>query len=242
MQVKVARIFAGRHALFRKKRTESGIWWEDCEYYVWWEYLKRHEGYRLTCESGGKGPCAALYADFGNIYNVSFKDWWNERGADLFAEPPSPTGVMELTDEQVLDLIQQGRDDRTLLIAVPLYYRKRAISAQLRKILLRNHSRKRGEKRVKFSRAKYPLLHAPDVPALKTTLDCYDMKSANPHLPLWQIAQEIGVSVRLTKAELEGTGGHVVDKKASMTAGVSRKLKHAATLIEGVGRGIFPLR
>jgi hypothetical protein len=68
------------------------------------------------------------------------------------------------------------------------------------------------------------------------------MKSANPHLPLWQIAQAIGVSVRLTKAELEGTGGHVADKKASMTAGVSRKLKHAATLIEGVGKGIFPLR
>ena len=68
------------------------------------------------------------------------------------------------------------------------------------------------------------------------------MKSEYPHLPLWQIAHKCNVSHPLTKAELEGSGGHVADKKASMTAGVSRKLKHAATLIEGVGKGIFPLR
>ena len=242
MKERFARIFAAKHPLFVKERTEAGIRWSDSPYYVWWEYLRRHQGYRKTCEDGGKGSYAALYEDFGDVYAQTFREWWKDRGAEVFAEPASPTGVMELSDDQVIELIKNGRDERTLLVAIPLDYRKRAISNQLRKILLRNHSRKRGEKRVKFSRAKYRLLHTPDVPALKTTLACYDLKLANPDMPLWQIAQEVGVSARLTKAELAGEGGHVADKKASMTAGVSRKLKHAATLIEGVGRGIFPLR
>jgi hypothetical protein len=46
----------------------------------------------------------------------------------------------------------------------------------------------------------------------------------------------------MTKAELEGRAGSVVSKKASMTAGVSRKLKQARSIIEGVGRGVFPAK
>lgn len=46
----------------------------------------------------------------------------------------------------------------------------------------------------------------------------------------------------LTAAELAGAGGNTVSKKASMTAGVSRKLKHATAIIDGVGKGVFPAR
>ena len=60
-------------------------------------------------------------------------------------------------------------------------------------------------------------------------------------MPLWQIAQEVGVSTRLTAEELRTNDAAAKDKKLSMTAGVSRKLKQAQRLIENVGRGKFPM-
>lgn len=236
------RSFSGRHPLFIKRYSETGIWWQDSPYYLWWEFLRRHEGYRRTCQAGGGGRYGRLYEGFGDVHAVPFRTWWStdDRGAHLFAEPPAPIGVVALSDQEALALIEQGRDERTLLVAIPLDYRRRLIATGLRKVLEAHQGRKRGEKRVKRSKALYPLAHAPDAAALKATLACYDLKQADPNMPLWMIAQEVGVSSRLTPSELSGQGGHTADKKASMTAGVSRKLKHARAIIEGVGRGIFP--
>ena len=242
MSGRLARGFVAPHPLFKKERTKTGIWWEKSPYYLWWEYLRLHEGYLECCQKKGKGPYSALYNDFGDIHSMDFKEWWQSRGVDLFAEPMSPSKVVALSDEEIRQFMEGVRDERILLVAIPTHYPKRNITSSLNKILREHKPRGRGEKLVKFSRAKYPLLHSPDTYALDITLRCYKKKNENPKMPLWEIAQEVGVSVSLTKAELAGEGGHVADKKASMTAGVSRKLKHAATLIEGVGRGIFPLR
>lgn len=57
----------------------------------------------------------------------------------------------------------------------------------------------------------------------------------------WQIAQEVGVSTRLTAEEFRTNDAAAKDKKLSMTAGVSRKLKQAQRLIKNVGRGKFPM-
>lgn len=240
----LARGFAARHPLFSKKESATGIWWESSAYYLWWEYLRRHEGYRRTCLKGGKGQFAKLYSDFGDVHATSFKEWWTEgqRGARLFAEPLAPTAVTALSDEEARQLIDQGRDDSTLLVAIPLTYGRRQIAKALNKLLDQHHSGRRGIKSVTKSNALYPLNHAPDAYALKVTLDCYDLKRANPKMPLWQIAQEVGVSRSLTAAELREGGQAAYDKKLSMTSGVSRKLRHAAAIIDGVGRGVFPAR
>jgi len=34
--------------------------WKCSVYYYWWEYLRRHEGYRQCCAQGGKGEYAKL--------------------------------------------------------------------------------------------------------------------------------------------------------------------------------------
>ena len=75
-------------------------------------------------------------------------------------------------------------------------------------------------------------------------MKCYDLKRNNPEMKLWRIAQIAGVSRGLTNAELvlEETGrkGANSDKKLSLSAGASRKLKQAGKLIENVGKGVFP--
>ena len=42
--------------------------WQCSVYYYWWEYLRRHEGYKRTCAQGGRGRYAKLYEDFGNVH------------------------------------------------------------------------------------------------------------------------------------------------------------------------------
>ena len=241
MRREFARNFVGKHPLFRKSHSENGVRWQDNIYYLWWEYLRRHEGYKACCDRGGSGPYARLYADFGDVHSQDFKTWWRANGVHLFAEPPAPVGVWALSDEEVLDLVQAGRDENTLIVAIPLDFKRRSITAGINKILKESQTRQRGEKRIKTSKARYPLAQAFDVMALKTTLECYDLKQANPSMPLWQIAQEVGVSTRLTAEELRTNDAAAKDKKLSMTAGVSRKLKQAKRLIENVGRGKFPI-
>ena len=109
----------------------------------------------------------------------------------------------------------------------------------INKMLAESQARKRGEKRIKTSKARYPLAQAFDVMALQVTLECYDLRKANPDMTLWQIAQKVGVSDRLTAAELASNDATAKDKKLSMTAGVSRKLKNASAIIDNVGRGVF---
>lgn len=244
MRREFRRNFAARHPLFRERVTETGIWWEESAYYLWWEYLRRHEGYRRTCLKQGRGAFSKLYKDFGNVHASGFKEWWSTdaRGVRLFSEPLAPVGVMALTDAEAVELIEQGRDERTLLVAIPLDYRRRSITQALNKILKESHTRRPGEKRVKGSRARYPLAMVPDVHALGVTLKCYDLRQEYPDLPLWRIAELAGVGRSLSDALAAGKDVDKAAMKASLTAGVSRKLRHAAAIIEGVSKGIFPVR
>lgn len=50
--------------------------WKCSVYYYWWEYLRRHDGYRETCRLQGKGEYAELYRWFGDVHTVAFHDWW----------------------------------------------------------------------------------------------------------------------------------------------------------------------
>jgi hypothetical protein len=50
--------------------------WKCSVYYFWWEYLRRHAGYRATCAKGGRGEFANLYRDFGDIHSTDFPTWW----------------------------------------------------------------------------------------------------------------------------------------------------------------------
>ena len=241
MRREFSRTFAGKHPLFRASHTETGVRWQDNIYYLWWEYLRRHDGYRQCCERGGAGPYSKLYSDFGDVHAGEFKMWWRERCVRLFAEPPSPVGVWALSDEEALELIELGRADNVLLVAIPLDYQRRTITLGINKILKESETRKRGEKRIKTSKARYPIAKAFDVMALKATLRCYDLKQANPKMPLWHIAQEVGVSARLTADEIRENGATAKDKKLSMTSGVSRKLRQAEAIIENVAKGRFPI-
>ena len=50
--------------------------WKCSVYYYWWEYLRRHNGYKSACLDGGQHGYAQLYRWFGNVHQGDFAEWW----------------------------------------------------------------------------------------------------------------------------------------------------------------------
>ena len=237
------RHFTFKHPLFRAQKTATGVKWQDSIYYLWWEWLRRHEGYRQTCEDDGVGKYGKLYADFGDVHGVDFKTWWNtgERGARLFAEPGVVVTVSELSSADIFKMKDSWDDASQIIIAIPLAFPKRAIIKRIREILKKRHVRKRGQRLMKESKALYPISAQFNFHSLKTALDVYDLHSQKRGLKQWEIAQELRFTTTLKENELgkRGSAG-ATDKKAAMSVAVSRKLAQAKRIIDGVGRGQFP--
>jgi hypothetical protein len=239
------RHFAFKHPLFRKTKTSLGIEWQKSVYYLWWEFLRRHDGYRKTCENRGKGKYAKLYQDFGDVHASGFKKWWTEddRGARIFAEPAIPRSVVRLTKDDLTTFCLEWDDENILVFAAPLFLPKQSIQKSIARLLKQYHPRKRGERTNKESRALYPITNQFNFDSLKLALDVYDLHQGNPTLKLWEIAQKRKFTSTLTENELALRGqmaAEATGKKNTMSVAVSRKLKHAKNVIDGVGKGVFP--
>jgi hypothetical protein len=244
---KDARSFTFKHPLFINKiGTNTGVPEEDSIYFFWWRFLRLHDGYRKTCEQGGRGPCARLYGDFGNVHATdSFQLWWSEsdRGAHLFAEPAAPSSVEVLSPADVKLLPSTWNKSDYLVIGIPLRLPKAFIQRRVGKLVRDHHKRQRGQRLMSESKAMYPVSSQFSIKALRSILDCYELKQAQPDLALWEIAQKVGFSkTRLTAEEIrKGGTGSASDKKRSMTSATSRKLSQAQSVIENVGKGRFPI-
>ena len=87
--------------------------------------MRRHDGYRQTCESSGRGRYADLYSDFGNVHEGDFWSWWTEH-AELFAEPP----IRHVSVEHSV-----STDENTLTLSVPLENKLSVSMKQIRRLL-----------------------------------------------------------------------------------------------------------
>jgi hypothetical protein len=246
MTTKRVRHFTFKHPLFKNRLgTNTGVRYEDSIYYYWWRFLRLHEGYKRTCERGGEGPLKSLFADFGDVHNTDFKTWWSKdgRGADLFAEPAVPDTVEALSVGDLAELAVGWDQDAYLVIGIPLRMPKTDIQRRVARLVRKHHHRKRGERLIKESKAKYPVVGQFSTTALKSILEVYELRQEEPDMALWEIAQRVGfMKTKLTADEVKFRGtGEASDKKLSMSSATSRKLRQAKVLIEGVGKGRFPV-
>lgn len=187
--------------------------WQCNVYYFWWEFLRRHDGYKDCCERGGKGKYRKLYADFGNIHEYDdFWKWWSEkvdddvwktptRGERLFAEPAGRQ--IEIT-HRVLNT-----QSDTLTVTIPLEIRTPHLVQQLRKLLDEHHKQVNEVRRT--SRALYPVsTSSPKLSALYKALRVFDIeqeyKRRLPNHEKADLAQldynhrnELGLTIRQLK-------------------------------------------
>jgi hypothetical protein len=233
-----SRHFTGKHPLFKARRSASGVWWENNIYYLWYEFLRRHPGYKVTCGTGGKGEYAELYADFGDVRDGDFQKCWASRGERLFAEPLTSVSVLKPDD---LSTLSNGWDTAELLVvAIPLKLPKADIEQILTKLLKQHHKRRRGQRTLTESRARYSISSQYDTGSLQTALRVYDCLQARPKPQLWKVAQELKIGKRKHLLKPGDAPGEITSKKAALSIAASKRYKIALRIIDGVGRGEFP--
>jgi len=214
--------------------------WQCSVYYYWWEYLRRHTGYRETCEQGGKGAYAALFADFGDVHATDFWTWWRAHN-HIFAEPP----ISQVRDAE----LGETADERTLVLSVPLDTKLSLTVGQFKRLvrpLLLEPTQARTQ-----SRALYPVATKPILPALHEHLMVWDARQADKQCKDWELADRVGLrinhivdgetiatrkSVKLPYDDIE----RVLVRRKQLA--VQRHLRIAEQYIHYVARGRFPYR
>ena len=196
-------------------------------YYYWWAFLRLNSDYMQTCEAGGTGQCAELYADFGDVRSDNFLQWWIDIGRDLFAEP---------ADDQiavVTDADQLNSDKNRVVLSIPVTGDMDRTLAELRKLLqpiYQNHRTNQTRK----SQAKYQPHTKPVLSSLHNQLTLWQAYLANPKATNPELAQ-IAKSGALTEER------NKEDKYDHATgSSVSRTLALAEKIIANVGLGRFP--
>ena len=211
--------------------------WLRSVYYWWFEYLRRNEAYKKTCLSKGRGKLGNTYDDFGDVFEVDFKTWWqtDQRGAVLFSEPivKDTLEVINLSDIPLIT----NKD--IIYIKVPLNLSKRFLKAKFHRLLKKLHEGRRGIRQARQSKAKYIVIGQPNIEALKKTLNVYDYRLENPHLKLWEIGRDLRLS--LADNPLRTDSSKIAyDKRNRLSATVSRYLRKAKRMIENTSNGRFP--
>lgn len=234
------RHFAYKHPTFgtvKNPKTASHL--RQSVYYWWYEYLKRNEDYRKTCENTGKGKCAKLYKDFGDIYSVEFPSWWKaeERGARLFAEPP--TSSIRVIDGDAVVL--REHEGQSLVLEVPLNLPINHLVNRFRDIISKHHQGKKGHRHNAVSHAIYVVRGKVDIAFLETALMVLDERQEHPKKPLWRIANELRIGSKENLLNSTDSPKAAEDKRNILAATASRYVKKAREMVTNVGKGIFPL-
>jgi len=204
-------------------------------YELWFEFLKRHEGYRQCCAQGGSGEYAALYADFGDVHGQMFGDWWEDHH-ELFE-------TMEFTAYRTRDLSDVASyidDDDNMVVIVNFYAPRQELKRAFSKLLEEHHPNgKSGRRNRDDVVAEYKLYGVGMRPELGRRIEylnkvlwTYDWRKPVKTMKLYEIADELELGESLDPDDMSD--------RLNLTAAASRLMRHATQIIENVGSGIFP--
>lgn len=218
--------------------------WKWSVFYYWWEYLRRHEGYRKTCEAGGIGQFAKLYVDFGDVHSCDFWSWWKSH-SHLFSEP-------EARKAEPFDPSDMQEDDQGdfIYIRIPRENQLKHSLTQVTRIVKRRLVKRDSRKIV--TQARYKVATKPLLPSLDMHLRVWDARRDNPDATLEQLADIAEVSFNHdVKGESLGTRAllrlpdddirKVLKRRKELA--VQRHLRIAEQYIQNVAeRETFPFR
>lgn len=192
-------------------------------YYFWWALLRENEDYIACCESGGEGPMANLYRDFGDLRPDNFMDWWIDGGRLLFCEPLEDAATL------LHDIPRIHDNENRVLISVPKDGDLDRITAEIRTAMGEYRQRHRPADPLRESRARYPIMATAKLQSLYRQLRTYQLKKADPRIGNKAIADDLKIG--------DTSESYNPD---SIIAAVSRYYAEAQKLIYNVGKGRFP--
>ena len=238
--------FSAQHPTFgTKHKPKSPTYQQRSPYYWWWAFLRLNEDYLKCCELGGKGKLANLYKDFGDVRSDNFKEWWKDKGVELFAEKPLPQSLTKLTTKAEWD---ETWGDSVMVVAVPLSMSKRYIYSRFITLVKKNHTAKRGRTAEQWTKstAKYRINRNHTIDNLRTTFTVYSEYVTNNKLPkhdkltIWQLGDKLKIVKNATTVKNELIGRTEIERRNILAASVSRYVKQAKKIIAATAEGKFP--
>lgn len=234
-------------------------------YQCWYEFLKRSPRYKECCLRGGTGDLAELYADFGDIHNRPWPEWWATH-QDLFSDVEPMFLINEIDTKEQFDFMFDDYADDLLGLIVNVYAPKEAILDEIDKVIKRriaenlarenselltiNPKAKRRKRQSSFKADLYhrfgldPVPSSKDMAALWRILTVYDENQSKKTEDASTTRAEIGRGKKIDKSELEKMSIIEKQKYANENIEISKKvlrdLRWAEDLISNVELGLFP--
>ncbi len=236
---------------FRYRRDELLL--NDAErspYYWWWAYLRLSKDYWWVCQRKGIADDLRLremYRDFGKVYEMTFEQWWDKRGIDLFSEQVALPAVRKLDP---LNMQLSKRLERHLLLEIPVNMTEKTIINKVRD-LLRQHPERMVVRESNAQRKLAKLIGIrQDVIESAYAVWRVHYESRDGRL-VEKIGQpqgtksfyQIGKELRLVRTCMPApTDGKEISAKKinGMKVAVSRMLTRANNLIDNAAVGVFP--
>lgn len=231
MSFKPRHLKGGAVTFGRSKLEKASEPFKKSLYYLWWEFLRLSDRYKKCCENGGNGELSDLYKDFGDVFSVDFKTWWqtDNRGIDLFAEDLLDDKIRRIKKVSELNL-----NDGILTISIPIVLPKTFIISELNKLL-----DKAGKKSTrlttpeinKVSTAKYKVVGGYTKRSLDICFKIYTLRKQKPEMKLYELARECRI------------GNFTADYRDARLALANQALgylRKAERIIESVEEGKFP--
>jgi hypothetical protein len=213
----------------------------DSPYYWWFMFLRLNKDYEVTCKANGKGKCADLYKDFGDVYKTNFKDWWNER-VHLFAEPR--TGYrMQIAKKE--DELAPFNNEEVINLVVPLTWSRRVLKKRFSELVLNKLEKGKRGVSVVESEAKYKLGGKWNIEAFKHAYNVYIERQKSlsevKKIPLADIAIRAKLPYAMREKAMEGIRNSMtVDIRYTLTVLANRHYKRAEKFIKFAITSSFP--
>lgn len=219
-------------------------------YYWWWAFLRVSKDYWWTCHrrgAVGDSRLKAMYRDFGNVYEVTFEEWFMTRGKRLLSEELALPEVRKLSPSNLELSRPLGRH---LILEIPLNMTEKSIISQVRK-QLRNHPDREVE-RISTAKRKLAKLIGIRQDVIESAYavwklhhesrdDRIVLKIGQTHgtKSLYQIGKELRL-VRSCMPVSTDNQERAAKRINGMKVAVSRMLSRANNLIESAAIGVFP--
>lgn len=196
------------------------------------------------------------FDEFGDLINVSFDDWWNTRGIELFGldqSVPKAHPVAKLDRGQGLDehvvkdvrnhfarVRQTESNPSALLVSIPLGITKRMQMRLVSKLLQKYPE----EMPIKSAKTSRPLsVQRLRRDPLEKGIHLLWLHSRHPDLKLWRL----GVAAKVSKtysSKMDAIDSRALEMNAddrySLTVLTHRMMTRAQLIAENAAHGVFP--
>ena len=243
-------IFKGMRQL-RYKRNDDML--RDAlrsPYYWWWAFLRLSKDFWWVCQRRGAVDdlrLKGMYRDFGNVYELTFEEWFLRRGKRLLSEQLALPSVRKLSPANLELSRPLGQH---LILEIPLNMTEKSIISQVRK-QLRNHPEREVE-RISTAKRKLAKLIGIRQDVIESAYAVWKLHyesrdgrvvekvgQAHGTKSLYQIGKELRL-VRSCLPVATDNQERAAKRVNGMKVAVSRMLTRAKNLIDNAAIGVFP--